>query len=322
MRKSILSILMVLIFVLSVGICGATIVDKIVAIVNGEIITLAELERYRSELRDRSESTGNPLEKRAKIFESRRKILDRLIDEKLVDQQCKKLSIKVTTRDLDFAIENVKKLNALTDEQLKRALMADGLSWEEYRQQIREQIRRAKLLSRVVHKEVTVDEEGLEKFYVQHIERFKGPDQIRASHILIMIPQDADDLLVEAFRQKGEKILERLRRGEDFGELARLHSDDASAKNRGDLGYFKRGELLPEFERSIFNLQMGQVSGLVQTKIGFHIIKVTEKREGSIIPYEEVMERVKNQYMEEESQRLYKAWLQKLKAESFIEVKL
>ena len=322
MRKSILSILILLIFVLSVGICGATIVDKIVAIVNGEIITLAELERHRSRLRDRSETTGNAWEKRAKIFESRRMILARLINEKLVDQQCKKLSIKVTTRDLDMAIEDVKKLNAITDEQLKRALMAEGLSWEDYRQELREQIKRAKLVSRVIRKEVAVDEEGLKKFYIQHIERFKEPDQIRASHILIMIPQDADDLLVEALRQKGEKILERLRRGEDFGELARLHSDDASAKNGGDLGFFKRGELLPEFERVTLNLQPGQVSGLVRTKIGFHIIKVTARKEGLVIPYEEVTEKVKDQYVEEESQRLYEAWLKKVKAESFIEVKL
>jgi parvulin-like peptidyl-prolyl isomerase len=200
--------------------------------------------------------------------------------------------------------------------------MADGLSWEDYRQKVREQIRRAKLLSRVVHKEVTVDEEGLERFYIQHIERFKEPDQIRASHILIMIPQDADDLLVEALRQKGEKILEKLRRGEDFGELARLHSDDASAKNGGDLGFFKRGELLPEFEQVTLNLQPGQVSGLVRTKIGFHIIKVTARKEGSVIPYEEVTDKVKDQYVEEESRKLYEAWLKKVKAESFIEVKL
>ncbi len=322
MRKSIFSILIFLIFGLSEGMCGATIIDKIVAIVNGEIITLSEVDQYRSKLRDGSEATGNPWEKSAKVFESRREILDRLIEEKLVDQQCKKLAIKVSVRDIDMAIEDVKRLNAITDEQLKRALIADGLSWEDYRQQVREQIKRVKLVSRVVRPELTVDDEGLKRFYNGHIEQFREPEQIRASHILIVIPQDADDLLVEALRHKGEMILERLGRGEDFGELARLYSGDPSAKNGGDLGFFKRGELLPEFERSLFNLQRGQVSGLVRTKMGFHIIKVTEKKEGLAIPFEEVMERVKNQYIEEESQRLYKAWLQKIKAESFIEVKL
>ena len=322
MRKSILSIIIFLIFGLSEAICGAKIIDKIVAIVNGEIITLSELERYRSKLRDGSEATGNQWEKRAEVFESRRLILDRLIEEKIVDQQCKKWAIKVSARDIDTAIEDVKRLNAVTDEQLKMALMADGVSWEDYRQELRNQIKRAKLASRVVRQEFTVDDERLKRFYVQHIERFKEPDQIRASHILIMVPQDADDLLVEALRHKGEMILERLRLGEDFQALARLYSDDASAKNGGDLGFFKSGELLPEFERITFNLQPGQLSGLVRTKIGFHIIKVTEKREGAIIPYEEVMEKVKGRYIEEESQRLYKAWLQKVKAESFIEVKL
>ncbi|MFQ5840909.1 MAG: peptidylprolyl isomerase [Thermodesulfobacteriota bacterium] len=322
MRKSILSILILAIFGLSEGICGATIIDKIVAIVNGEIITLAELERYYSKLRDGSEASGNSGEKRAKIFESRRKALDRLIEEKLVDQQCKKSSIKVSARDLDMAIENVKKVNAITDEQLRNALLAEGLSFEDYRQQLREQIRRAKLVSRAVRNKVIVDEDRLKRFYSEHVEQFKEPDEIRASHILIVIPQDADDLLVEALRHKGETILGRLRLGEDFQELARLYSDDASAKNGGDLGFFKRGELLPEFERATFNLKPGQVSGLVRTKIGFHIIKVTERKEGSVIPYREVTEKVRNHYIKEESKRLYEAWLKKVKAESFIEVKL
>ncbi len=322
MRNSILSILILVVLGLSEGPCGAAIIDKIVAIVNGEIITLAELERFFSKPRGGSETTGNPGERGANIFKSKREALDRLIEEKLVHQQCEKLSIKVSARDLDKAIENVKKLNAITDEQLRSALMAEGLSFEDYRQQLREQIRRAKLISRVVRRKVIVDEDRLKRFYIEHIERFKEPDQTRVSHILIMVPQDADDLLVEALRHKGETILERLRRGDDFQELARIYSDDASAKNGGDLGLFKSGELLPEFERATFNLQPGNVSGLVRTKIGFHIIKVTERREGSVTPYEQVTDKVKDRYIGEESQRLYEAWLKEVKAESFIEVKL
>ena len=322
MRKSILSIVIFVIFGLSEGICGATIIDRIVAIINGEIITLAELERYRSKLQERSKAAGNPAEKPAKAPESQREILERLIEEKLVDQQCKKMAIKVSTRDIDMAIEDVKRVNAITDEQLKVALIAEGLSLEEYRQQLREQIKRATLVSRVVRKEVIVDDERLKKFYREHIERFKEPDQMRASHILIMIPQDAHELLMEALRHKGETILDRLRRGEDFGELARLYSDDASAKSGGDLGFFKRGELLPEFERVTLNLQPGQVSGLVRTQLGFHIIKITGRKTGSVMPYEDVKKKVRNQYYEEESKRLYEVWLEKVKAESFIEVKL
>ena len=322
MRKSIISILILVVLGLSEGICGATIIDKIVAIVNGEIITLAELERFFSKPRDGSGTMGNPGERSANIFKSRREALDRLIEEKLVHQQCKKLSIKVSARDLDMAIENVKKLNAINDEQLKSALMAEGLSFEDYRQQLREQISRAKLISRVVRSKVVVDDDRLKRFYSEHIERFKEPDQTRVSNILIMIPQDTDDLFVEALRHKGETILERLRRGGDFQELARIYSDDASAKNGGDLGFFKRGDLLPEFERATFNLQPGHVSGLVRTKVGFHIIKVTERREGSVTPYEQVTDKVRDQYIREESEKLYEAWLKKVKAESFIEVKL
>jgi peptidyl-prolyl cis-trans isomerase SurA len=322
MRKSISPITIFLILSLFEAICGAKIIDKIVAIVNGEIITLSELDRYRSRLQHKTDIATNPWEKRAKVFESRRVILDQLIDEKIIDQQSKKWAIKVSARDIDAAIEDVKRVNTVTEEQLKMALMADGLSWEDYRRELTKQIKRARLSSRVVRQEFTVDDERLKSFYLQHIQRFKEPNQIRVSHILIVIPEDADDLLVEALRHRGEMILDKLSRGEDFQGLARLYSDDASAKNGGDLGFFKRGELLPQIERITFTLRPGQFRGLVRTKIGFHIVKVTDKKEGRIIPYEEVMEKVRSQYAEEESRRLYKAWLQKVKAKSFIEVKL
>jgi parvulin-like peptidyl-prolyl isomerase len=221
-----------------------------------------------------------------------------------------------------MAIDDVRMANALTDDQLKRALTAEGWTWEDYRKKLGEQIRKAKLLSRVVRRELTITEEALKRYYGEHIERFKEPDQTRASHILIAIPQDADDLLVEALRHKGEMILERLSRGEDFGELARSYSDDPSAKMGGDLGFFKPGDLLPEFDRVVFTLQSGQVSGLVRTKIGFHIIKVTGRKKGPAKPYEEVKDELRNQYVDGETLRLFKAWIQKVKVESIIEVRL
>jgi peptidyl-prolyl cis-trans isomerase SurA len=315
MRKPTLSIIILLIIGLSKGTCGAEVIDKIVAVVNGEIITFSELARYRSKPQTGSEATLNPREEKAKI-------LDRLIEEKLIDQQCRKRTIRVSARDIEEAIEDVKRRNAITEEQLKTALRADGLSWEDYQQELKKQIMRSKLISRVVREDFSLDDEAFKRFYVQHIKRFKEPNRIRVSHILIMIPQNADDLLAEALLHKGEMILERVRRGGDFGELARLYSDDASAKNGGDLGFFKKGELLPKLDRIVFTMQPGEFDGLVRTKIGFHIVKVTEKKEGQVIPYEEVMEKVKDQYIEEESERRFKGWLQKLKAESFIEVKL
>ena len=322
MRKSLLSIMIVLAVGLFGGTCRAKIIDKIVAIVNGEIITLSELDLYPPTPTGGFPTTPNPLEQGGEILESQRGILDYLIEEKLIDQQCRKRGIKVSQRDIDAAIEDVKRAHGVNHEQLKLALTADGVSWEEYQQRIGEQIKRMRLISHVVRRDFTLDDDALRRFYAQNIQRFKEPDQIRISHILVMIPQNADDLLVAALRHKGKTILERLRRGDDFRELARLYSDDASGKTGGDLGFFKRGELLPELEGIAFNLKPGEISGLVWTKIGFHIVKITERREGHVIPFEDVTEKVKGQYVGEQSERLFKDWLKELKAQSFIEVKL
>jgi parvulin-like peptidyl-prolyl isomerase len=116
--------------------------------------------------------------------------------------------------------------------------------------------------------------------------------------------------------------LEKIRKGEDFGEMALLYSQDASSKDRGDLGYFKKGELLPAFEKEAVRLQAGEVSGLVRTQFGFHIIKLLDRKGGGPAPFEEVREKVQADYYEKEMEKAFNEFLSKLKEKSVIEIKL
>jgi peptidyl-prolyl cis-trans isomerase D len=153
--------------------------------------------------------------------------------------------------------------------------------------------------------EVTFDEEELKKYYRRHLDKFEIEEQVKASHILIKVDQDADEALRKKKRELAEKILKDVRAGKDFAKLARTHSDDAgSAARGGDLGYFARGAMVPAFEGAAFALKPGQISDIVETSFGFHIIKAEGYVEPGVKPLADVLDEVKEGLREEEARQL------------------
>jgi parvulin-like peptidyl-prolyl isomerase len=165
-------------------------------------------------------------------------------------------------------------------------------------------------------------EKELREFYEKNVGRYRTNETYRASHILFIIPKGAVPEEIREIRKKAQDVLEKIREGKDFGEMALIYSQDASAKNHGDLGYFKKGELFPAFEREALRLRVGEVSGLVRTDFGFHIIKLLDRKGMEPLPFEEVKEQVKADYYEAETEKAFKQFLSTLKEKSVIEIKL
>ena len=159
-------------------------------------------------------------------------------------------------------------------------------------------------------------------FYQKNIDRYQSHLSYRPSHILLVVPKESTPEEVGEIRKKCQRVLEMIRKGEDFGEMALLYSEDASSKDRGDLGYFKKGELLPAFEKEALRLQTGEISGIVRTNFGFHIIKLLDRKGGGPTPFEEVKERVLADYYEKEMEKAFNQFLTTLKEKSVIEIKL
>jgi peptidyl-prolyl cis-trans isomerase SurA len=298
------------------------VVDRVVAVVNQEIITLSEVEKLISPFKEEIVA-GDRLEKRERVQEICRKILDRLIEEKLIDQEVKKAGIKVSIKEVEATVEEVKRRNAATQEDLERALIADGLTLEAYKKQIEKSLLRQKLISWAVKSETKVGEKEFKEFYQKNMDRYRTNETYRPSQILFLIPKGASPEEIREIRKKCQKVLDKIRGGEDFGEMVLLYSEDASSsKERGDLGYFKKGELLPVFEREALRLKVGEVSDIVRTELGFHIIKILDRKGTEPLPYEEVKERVKVEYNNQEMEKALKQYLSTLKEKSIIEIKL
>jgi peptidyl-prolyl cis-trans isomerase SurA len=297
------------------------VVERVVAVVNQDIITLSEVERVVGHLKEGIESE-NRLQRRERMNELFRKALDTLIEEKLIDQEVKRSGVKVTSKEVDGTIEEIKRRNGASQEDLEKALSKDGLTLEAFKKEVEKKLLRTKLVNWAVKVDPKAGEKELRDFYQKNIDQYRIELSYRPSHILFVVPKEAKSEEVRAIRGRCQNVLERIKAGEDFGEMAILYSEDTSSKDKGDLGYFKKGELLPAIEKEAVRLKIGEVGGIVRTEFGFHIIKLLDRRGGESSSFEEVRQKIQADYFEKEFEKAFSQFIGTLKEKSVIEIKL
>jgi len=322
MRRTILAGLAGLAF-LAAPRARAELVDRVAAVVNNDVITLSEVEkRAGPELaRVDQEATGpDRAQKRAAAL---KRVLDTMIDEKLVDNELKELKVTISDKEVDGAVDEVKKSYNLTDEQLQQAVSREGYSIAEYREQMRKQIGRYKLISEKVRKNVKVSDADVQSEY-DRMTRSEGEDyEVHIRHILIAVPRSASAAQVDQARRKAAAIAVEAREpGVDFADLAKKRSEGSSSSDGGDLGFFKRGTMVPEFERVAFNLKTGEVSDPVRTQFGWHVLKLEEIRKLGMKPLAEVRPEIEERLRKVQAERLTAQYMETLRSAAVVEKKI
>jgi len=298
------------------------VVDRVVAVVNQEIITLSEVEKWSQPLQNEIQ-TEDRLERRERVQEVFRKVLERLIEERLIDQEARKSGLKVSSKEVEEAVEEIRRRNAVNQEQFERLLASEGLTFEAFKKEIEKKLLRTKLVNWAVKVEYKAGEKELRDFYQKNVDRYRIDESYRIGQILFLIPKEATLEQIWEIRKRCQKVLEKIRGGENFGEMALLYSEDpGSRKDRGDLGHFKRGELLPALEKEAIRLEIGEVSGIIRTDFGFHILKLLDRKGGEPPALEEIKARVQADYYEKEMEKAFQLFLTKLKERAVIEIKL
>ena len=300
---------------------SSAIVDRVVAVVNQEIITLSEVEILINPLSEEM-VTDDRLEKRRRVQALHRQVLEKLIEEKLLDQEARKSGVKVSPKEIEATIDEVKRRSAATQVDLEKALAAEGLTLETYKKQIEKILQRKKLINWAVKPEMKSGEKELREFYEKNKDRYRTNETYRPAHILFVIPKGATPEEIREIRKRCQNVLEKIKGGQDFGEMALLYSEDASNKDRGDLGNFRKGELVPAFEREALRLKVGEVGGIIRTEYGFHIIKLLDRKGVDPLPFEEVKEKVQGDYYDSEMEKAFKQYIITLKQKAVIEIKL
>ncbi|MBN1833651.1 MAG: SurA N-terminal domain-containing protein [Deltaproteobacteria bacterium] len=270
--------------------------NRIVAIVNDDVVTLHELNKR---IMQTTGSTADDLKsENNKVFiELRRKVLEMMVDEKCAQEKIQELEIEVTSKQIDAYIEDMKKENQLTQEDLVAMLEAEGMTYEEYRDDIKKSFERDRLISDQVTGKIIIREEEIRRYYEEHSADFATEDGVHLAGMII-----ASNNTDEA-----EAVLSRLKNGEDLEELV-------------DLGTLKTDQLDPDLKKVVDALNIGEVSELIIRPNGIQIIRLLERHEKGVKPIEEVKDIIQKILYEEEVNKKYAAWVEDLRSQAYTKI--
>jgi len=311
-----------------VSLSADTVVEGIVARVNNQIVTRGDYERSKEQLRQEAQQS-DPANATKIVAEKDKDILRDLIDQQLLIEKGKDLGITADTEVIKKLDQMRKEMNLDNMEDLEKAASAQGVSFEDFKQNMRNQIITQQVIGKEISSHMNITKEEERKFYDEHKDQLAQPEQIRLSEILISTekkPQDSaapvdEAKVLEAAQSKASDVLEQIKKGGDFGELAKKNSDGPTAAQGGDLGYFRRGMLAKELEDKTFAMKPGDVSDVIRTKQGFVVLKVAEHQQAGIPAFNEIEAKVQDAIYMQKLQPALRAYLTKLREDAYIFVK-
>ncbi|MBI4837690.1 MAG: peptidylprolyl isomerase [Nitrospirae bacterium] len=307
MKKLIFSVLIFcLLFTIHYSLSfGASLLDRVVATVNNEIITWSDLRRTIEQ-----EGKGLFKESAGNAREIEKTFLNNMIDVRLQLQEARRKGVEVKDSELDEAIANIKKKYNMKQEDFITSLGAEGYTLEEYKEKLREQIMLSKIVMSEVRSNVLVTDREIEDYYEANIEKYNRENAVRIRQIFFNASDEGQKAEAEA---KAEKVMKKIKAGEDFARLAEEFSDDASKKFGGDLGYVTKGSILKEIADAAFSLKSGEISRPFRSSRGLHIIKVEQQRG---------KDEIKEMLFENAVNQKYEEWIKNLRLKAYIEINL
>jgi len=281
-------------------------VDRVVLVINEEIITLTEFM-------NEAEKNGINMEEAGMEY----KFLEQIIDKTIVEQEAKQAGITVSDEELDFTLKEMKSRFKLDETEMEKALEKQNMTEESFREQWRFQLLTQKLMEAKVKGNVAVTDQEVKEYYQQTYGDYEeGVSEIRIAHILIL--NNGPDAL-----RKATKIADEAKTGEDFPKLAKEYSQDTmSAQNGGDLGYFKKGDLVESLEFAVKDVQINEIVGPVESPGGYHIIKVLDKKDSKTGIPQSYSNEIRNTIYSQKAEEMLKTYLKNIKETAYIERKL
>jgi peptidyl-prolyl cis-trans isomerase SurA len=292
-------------------------IDGIAATVNDEVITTLEVDREYLQMQKDLERA--PAGEKPPVKSD---ALNRLVDKKLIDQKIRELDIKVPDDEVRAAIEDVKKQNGLSQEALVQALAGQGLSFDQYKNQLKEQLERVRMMGQEVRSKVQVGEREIRDYYDANRAKYGVEELFHARHIFFKVDKKGGAEELARTEARANSVLKEALAGKDFVELAKKYSTDpAAAKDGGDLGTFRKADMLPEIGETVASMKPGQVSPLVLSPAGLHIIKLEEKSTSAGKSFDEVKGAIEDTLYKKKTDDRFAQWVKDLRTSAVIEIR-
>ncbi len=330
------------------GLTCATVMDRTLATVNGQAILLSEFEKNATPILEQFRKATPPAEQTPdRVADIKKRVLDQMIDDRLLVQEAKKNNVHVSQLETDEGVKKVR-TRFTTEAEFNGELKKEGMTYEEFRTHIQDQLSTIKLIDQEVKskttqpsdaeikqlydtlKDVTQDKPLPSGYTASDIDELKSlsraaqhrfSEQVRARHILIRVAADASDGDRKAALAKIKDIQAQLKKGADFSELAKKYSEDPGSKpHGGDLGNFSHGDMVPAFEKAAFSLNVGQVSDIVTTDYGYHLIKVEEKKASTAMTFDDIKDDLKDYLYQKRGAKRFEEYVKNLRAKADIKI--
>jgi len=299
------------------------IIEEIIARVNNDIITLSDYQRADVTLHQEiaQECQGCTQDKMLGEYKDRRKDLLRdLIDQDLLVQRAKDMGINVEA-DVVKRLDEVRKQNNLASmEELEKAVRGEGLSWEDYKSQLRNNLLTQEVIRKEVGSRIDIPSDDVKKYYDEHKQEFNRPEQVSLAEIFFSTDGKTPEEIATV-QKKAEDLLGRVKKGGEFSEMAKRYSEGSTGKEGGALGTFEHGQLDPALEAVVFKMDKGQVTEVIQTKTGFEILKVISHTKAGEQSMEDVRDEIMNRIFMQKMQPTLRNFLAELREESYVTVK-
>lgn len=292
--------------------------DEKIAVVNGTVITRAEFDREMDRVQQQFSRMGRPLT-RAQLADVEKRVLENLITNELLVQEADKKGIKIGGEAVDEQMDRIKK-RFPNEKAYKTTIEKMNLSEADIKSQVEKGLSIQQLVKQEFTQKVNISDKETKAYYEGHKDMFKKPEEIRASHILIKVDPQSDKAQKADSYKKISEIQTKIEQGGDFANLAKEFSEGPSNVKGGDLGFVKRGQMVKPFEEAAFALSPGEVSGIVETRYGYHLIKVFEKNPETISEYITVKADLKKFLEQQEVQKQMEVYVEGLKSKGKVEI--
>ena len=296
---------------------GAEVVDKIVAVVNDEVITQSEVEESTLSFIADYQLRYGPEEAESKLDDARNDALNRLIEEKLILQEAKRRNIQVSDAEIDERLQQVKSKFA-SGEEFEKAISESGLTIEKLKDKYRVQLMMATLVNGIIYHNIQISPTQIATYYYGHKSEFIQPGKVKFRILLLKFKPEQEKTTIKSH---AEELLQRIRFGEDFGALAKQYSEGPNAVDGGDMGFVTRGETIKEIDEVIFSLEEDQVSEAIETQVGYNIVKVEEKVPEYEFSLAEATPMIRKRLYEREAELTLREFIDNLKEEAYVDIK-
>ena len=299
----------------------AELVDRIVAIINDDIILLSELDQAMAPIKQSLAKQGYPSNELSQLMaEQRTKMLEQMIYGKLTDQRIKRYGIKIDDQEVDATIDRIQKANRLSEERFRQALAMDGMTYDTYRRKVKEQLQRSKLVNYEVRSKIVITEKDVKTYYEGNWDRYQGNTKYHLRHILVKVAPDAGELERTKGYQRAQAVYKQLQKGKPFAKMAAIHSDAPTAKEGGDLGIFEASYLTDQARQALAGLDKGHFSSVVKTEQGYQIYFIEDTMSAGGTSLDEVRSEIEDKLYAEQVDRKYRTWIEELRQRAHIQI--